>query len=490
MAVNESRDATPPAKAGRARNRGPAVRLRDAGISLKYHFLTQHHLLGALFRNGPMFVVDNYRRYSWMRVLLRNGGKMLDMMTRTRTGRYREANAILSTVMAGGFVRMLEGQYHRRDRLVLHEDMLPPEIFRAMDLEPWMAEMLAIMLPIMEPGAMEAFIDVSENNGIPPDICSLPKGTMGMVLENQLPPVNALVTSNLPCDGGMSSYTLIEKQLKVPTCRVDIPFDFRSERAIRYFIGELRRMIAWLEAHTPGRMDWDRLRNIIEERNRMLALEQELWDMMRISPAPMAAEPVYLSHLWGFNMSPGTPEATDLFRQVAGLCRRNVEEGIGALPEERYRVLLWNPPMAHFGEFFVWAEQAYGVSLIMDSMSFNRQPPIDTSTEESMLRGLAYNIMDGPMARHTRGPCSNFMDDIFHICRVFSIDMIWVAGHIGCKNTQALNGMLRELCRQANIPLLIINYDLMDPRIVTHDGIKEQVNHFMETVMKAERLAP
>ena len=78
---------------------------------------------------------------------------------------------------------------------------------------------------------------------------------------------------------------------------------------------------------------------------------------------------------------------------------------------------------------------------------------------------------------------------MFHIMEYYDLDMIMMAGHVGCKNTQALNGMLREKCREKNIPLLIFDYDLMDPRVVSQDGIKAQINHFMENVMRAERLS-
>jgi hypothetical protein len=39
-----------------------------------------------------------------------------------------------------------------------------------------------------------------------------------------------------------------------------------------------------------------------------------------------------------------------------------------------------------------------------------------------------------------------------------------------------------------NIPLLILDYDLLDPRIVSHEGMIRQVDHFMENVMKAKRI--
>ena len=56
------------------------------------------------------------------------------------------------------------------------------------------------------------------------------------------------------------------------------------------FTKELKRMIKWLEENTPGRMDWDRLCEICEERNRMVEQELELWDLVRIRPAPLAGE--------------------------------------------------------------------------------------------------------------------------------------------------------------------------------------------------------
>jgi hypothetical protein len=104
-----------------------------------------------------------------------------------------------------------------------------------------------------------------------------------------------------------------------------------------------------------------------------------------------------------------------------------------------------------------------------------------------MLAGLAKIFMQGAMARHTRGPCENFFGDLFHLREQFGLDMLWMAGHIGCKNTQALCGMLREKCRERGIPLLIIDYDLSDTRIVPPADMRRQVEQFMESVMKAER---
>ncbi len=462
------------------------MNIADIALTSKFKLFNLLNIARMGVKHGPYDMIRDLIRYPWMRHFLKVN-RLISKLTEGRTGNYREAVTMIIHATTKEIIDLLEGVYHRQDRLVLHEDMVPPEILRAMGLSPWMPEVLGILLPMLEANAMEEYIDAAENEGVPPDVCSLPKAVIGMTVSDCLPPARAVVTSNLPCDGGMTSYIYVEQKTGAPTFRLDIPHHFKDERAEAYFAGELRRMIAWLEKHTPGRIDWDRLKEMCEERNRMVEYELELWEMIAHRPAPLAAEAVYLGHLWFFNVCSGLKSATEVFRKLTLLAKENLEQGVSALEDEKYRTLLWNPPTLHALDLFVWAERRYGVSCIMDSMTFNRIPFIDTSSEESMLRGIGRNIMNGPMARHTRGPMENYFDDMFHIIKRFDIDMLWMAGHIGCKNTQALNNIMREKCRDVGVPVLIIDYDLSDTRIVPKEGILSQVDHFMENVMKAKR---
>ncbi len=470
---------------------GTKMKINKPGISdglllLKHSGLNLIVILGMVLRRGIINMLRDIKHFPWILDLLKVN-RLMKKLSAGRTGNYRKSVCLVLSQVTVDVVELLEGIFHHKDRLIIHEDMVPPEILRAMGLKPWMPELLGMLLPMLEPSAMEKYIDAAENEGVPPDLCSLPKATMGLAIRGLIPAGQAIVTSNLPCDGGMNSYALIEKKLKLPTFRLDIPYNFYNEEAEKYFAGELLRMISWLEDKTIGKMDWDLLREICDERNRMVEHELDLWDIISRRPAPISAEAVYISHLWGFNVFPGRKSSTDLFRKIVLLGKENYEKGIAAVPDEKYRALLWNPPTMHFIDLFVWAEQAYGVSLIMDSMSYNRLPFIGTSTKESMLLGLGRNIMQGPMARHTRGPMENYFDDMFHIVKKFDIDMIWLAGHIGCKNTQALNGILREKARKIGLPVLIIDYDLSDTRIMTSKGMMQQVDHFMENVMNVKR---
>ncbi|MEW5734630.1 MAG: 2-hydroxyacyl-CoA dehydratase family protein [Thermodesulfobacteriota bacterium] len=439
-------------------------------------------------RRGPMALVRRRRSFEWVR----DQGKPREFLARFlahRTGYQRRAVAYLLSRVARSMVEHLDAYFEHPERCVLHEDLVPAEIFTAMGLVPWMCEMLGIMVPLLNPDMGERAIDAAENAGTPPDVCSLPKVSMGLVLSGQMPKPVAVVSSNMPCDGGMTSYGVIRKAIGVPAFYLDVPFHFYSERAEDYFVEELKRLIAWLEETTPGRMDWDRLREVCEERNRAVEYEIALWDLAARKPAPLAAEPVYFSHLIFMCTYPGTPESTEVFRTMVDFAQKAVAKGEPALAEERYRAALWNPPTLSCADLWVWAEKRWGVAGIMDMLTYNRQPFIDTKSPESMLRGLARIIMQGPMARHTRGPQENFFNDLFHLYERFSLDMIWMAGHVGCKNTMALNGIFREKCRERDIPLLNIRYDLADRRIVSPPDVKAQVDSFMETVMKASPLS-
>jgi len=463
----------------------------DALVFIKYWTLTWlgiiTFILEVVFRRGPINLIRLLRHYPWIFTLLRVNG-LARRAVRGRTGVYHESLCLSLHVIATMMLRQLHDIAFDSERMIFNEDLVPSDIADAMGLKAWIMEIMGIMLPILKSDADLQYIDAAENAGMNPDACSLPKATVGMVMKGHTPDAIAIVSSNMPCDAGAGSYAAIQREYNLPVYRLDAPFHFYNERAQRLFAKDLMAMITWLEGHTPGRMDWDRLRQICQRRNRMLELELELWDMIRVRPAPLAGEAVFLNHLWHFNVNPGHRKAVELYERLVDLARKNLEKGEPATRNERYRAVLWNPPFCNFMDIMGWAERTYGLTVINDSMTYNHHEPIDTSTPETMLLGLSRTILQGPMVRHTRGPAVNYLDDIFRMVKQFDLDMVWVANHVGCKAGQAMNGILREKCREQKVPLLILDYDLMDPRIVSHDNMIRQVEHFMDNVMKAPRL--
>ena len=463
--------------------------LSDRMVFGKHWMINWGHILKMVLKHGPIDSTMNLVRYPWMLDLLKVNG-LLKRLVEGRSGEYRRSVALLMSVITKQVTELLDGLLHESsDRLVMHQSMVSPEIVLAMGLNPWPFDSLAILLPTLNPGAVEKYIDACENDGVPPDVCSFVKTPVGIALTKNIPVVNApLISSDVACDSQLVGFQSIGRELNAPAFQVDVPHHFKSERAVDYYVGQLRDMIAFLEEHTAGRMDWDRLKIIMEKRNRMQELALEVWDMLRHKPAPLAAEAIYLSHLWTFALTPGQDASVELWEELSRICKKNLGAGVAAVPGEKYRTLLWNTWTMHAVDLYAWAEKRYGVALLMDMMTYNNVPFVDTSSPDSMLRGLARIHMNGPMARHTRGPVENYINDIHHLHETLDLDMLWFSEHIGCKNASAMLGIVREKCREWGLPLMVLDNDIMDPRLQDSEGIRGQVDRFMMNIMNAERL--
>jgi benzoyl-CoA reductase/2-hydroxyglutaryl-CoA dehydratase subunit BcrC/BadD/HgdB len=437
---------------------------------------------------GPFKLSKGIKQYPWIPDVLLHINNMYKTLADGREGHYKEANLTTVQYLVKAAMEIIGPLLKAPETIVLREDVISPEIFWAMGLNDFVPEMMTHLFPIIGSTMGQDYLDIAENNGVFADTCSLPRGAMGMTLAGDMPKPAAIVASTMPCDAGMTSYTVIAEKLQVPLYTLDIPHDTKSEQSNEYVVKQLKEMIAFLEDHTEGRMDYDRLKEICDRRNKTFELEMDLWEMMRQKPAPMAADPIILGHLLFFIIQPASKLGLEYFTKLMELTEKIMESGEPAIKEERFRTILWNTPTVSFPDLASWMENTWGSFIAMDMVTFNRQPYIDTSTPETMLKGLAHLMLDAPMARHTRGPSENFFRDMLHVVDYFDLDFVTMTEHVGCKNTKALNGMIREMCREKNIPVMFIDYDYIDPRIQPPEAMKKQINTFMENIMKAERL--
>ena len=53
-----------------------------------------------------------------------------------------------------------------------------------------------------------------------------------------------------------------------------------------------------------------------------------------------------------------------------------------------------------------------------------------------------------------------------------------------------MHGQFEEKARERGIHLIWVTHDLFDPRIISRQGVREQVNSYMRTVMGEEPIDP
>ena len=358
---------------------------------------------------------------------------------------------------------------------------LTPEILLAMDIFPYCTEMLVLLLPSIQPDGLKEFIDIGERTGIPPETCMIDKSMLGLMTRDELPRPDFVLGTSLPCDSIVVAYQVYKKLLPAPFFFLDGPY-FGDERDIDYYANQMKAAIKFVEEQTGKKMDYDRLKEIVEEDNRAFEYILESNELRKAVPCPQSGRLLFLTNFLRKFLA-GNPKATAIFKKVRDDAKAKAEKGLGAVPEEANRVIWFHIPTFFDLSILEWMENEFKAVIAMDMVSYLPLEPIDTSTPESIIRGLAIKSLNTPMLRQFRGPLEFYTDDLVRVCEDYKADSVIFAGHLGCKHAWGFSGLVRETCKEMGIPLLMFDLDCFDPSVTPSSIIKEKIAEFFKTLV-------
>ena len=314
------------------------------------------------------------------------------------------------------------------------------------------------------------------------DLCTIIRLAAYIVEEDLVPPPTAVVAMLHPCDGiNVVHQTMAknEKWSKIPVFGADPPY-WADERSYNYYADELKKMVAFLEKHTGVKLNTNRLREVIKESNKQIALWQEYNDLRRAVPCPHGGGMGLEVFGEAMTVHCGLPIGTQWLKDVIADAEALVKQKKGAVPKERIR-LLWFDVLSlglTLG-LFPWLEQEWGAVVVMEMFGYSPYTQIDTSSEDSMFRGMAVRALhEVPMIRQARGVADLFLSDIERIVIDHKVDCVIYPGYMGHKDGSANVGLMREKCRELGVPFLYIGMDLFDDRYTTLDELKDKISKF------------
>ncbi|MBN1321598.1 MAG: 2-hydroxyacyl-CoA dehydratase [Thermoleophilia bacterium] len=362
------------------------------------------------------------------------------------------------------------------------------EIYAAMGIH-WFTPVDNILYHVL---ATPSDLEEMDATPIPADMCGLIKLAAYAVEAGLVPIPTAMIAMLEPCDAQSAlheAWLNSEGWENVPTFALD-PAYGTGQYDYEYFAGELKRMTVFLEDHVGRKMDYDRLREVIEVTNEQYAAWAEYNEYRRAVPCPH--DSFLVSKLgWGItqHIEAGLPEAVEILEMLAADAEQKVKAGIGAVPNERIRVL-WTDLVPTWSDALgSWLAEEWGANIVMDLQGYAPYEHIDTSTEASMLLGLAKRCLaEVPMIRQSRGSVDVMIDDITRIARDYRCDCVVFPGHVGHKDQSASVGFLKEACRDLKLPLLMLSVDNFDPRFTPMDVLKRQISEFFEAHELGEKL--
>jgi hypothetical protein len=162
---------------------------------------------------------------------------------------------------------------------------------------------------------------------------------------------------------------------------------------------------------------------------------------------------------------------------------RRVREGSKRPVEEKSRVMWAHVPPTFDGAIFTWMEDHLGASVVTTSLSSTvTLLPIDTTDLDTMLEGYAWQGLDMTMSlmRHETRRFWEFTKRAFDD---YHCDALIVTIHVGCNNIAGCAGLWRRFAREEDIPILFIELDYNDDRVLSADSVREQLEEFFTTVV-------
>jgi benzoyl-CoA reductase/2-hydroxyglutaryl-CoA dehydratase subunit BcrC/BadD/HgdB len=331
------------------------------------------------------------------------------------------------------------------------------------------------------------FIDGAQAVGIPADCCSADKIAIGAIHKGLLPAPACTVGINTPCDAQVLSTQVMQELSGAPFFAIDVPY-YHNEETIRHVAQQLKELIPFLEQHTGRKMDYDRLREVCEISNRTTEAIWEWLDWRKQVPLTQSSKLVAFTLILQILFT-GSPEGLEIARALLREARERTERKERFF-EERVRAIWYQDPVWTDIQIYDWFERELGLTVPVDIFGYYaNEGLIDPATPDTMLYGLARKLVNcHPMARQFRGDMDMYIRDFMHLLEAWKADCCIFAGHIACKHAWGGIGLFKEACRRAEIPLLVFEFDMFDPRVTPYEDVYFEVERFVNEIVYPRKL--
>ena len=362
-----------------------------------------------------------------------------------------------------------------RGDTVVHPTSVPTEIFYAMDLVPMLVTSSTGQMVYSLKNFVEV-LDLAKDFGIMEESCSVHRMIAVFALKGWFPKPAAFVYAVGGCDSFCGSSRVLSEVYDVPSFCIDTPY-YYSEEGIAYLTRELTNMVQFLEENTGRKMDWDRLKESLKISEKQHQLFQEIRQLRKAIPSPMESRRAWQLN-WMNWIYAGSEDGVYFFTTLRDELKERVEQGKGAAPEEKFRLLDLTMAPAHAFSLLDWMQEKRGASIVSEPViRYERDFSIDP---DKPIESLARKWCGGPLWNELQGSTESISCAAIEDAQEYQAEgAIWW-DHNACRQCGAISMTKDELLSKLDIPMVEIKCDITDPTFISYDEMKKDLEDFLE----------
>ncbi len=367
----------------------------------------------------------------------------------------------------------------------------PVELVRAFDMVPVFPEVNVLQLAVRKQSL--PLIQKAEELGYAVDNCAYVKADVGLYLSGYqapygtIPKADLLLCNYVGCNVYLNWFEHLAELTGAPAVNIDIPFvrsvdGEPSPGDVDYVVKQLEELIVQLENITGTSLDMRKLRRTVENS----AIVGEMWadikELTKQRPAPYDAYFDSVTMMAVLYCLRGTDQAVTFFQTAREELLERAAKGEGPLPEERFRVVIEGPPPWPFLRVFRDMFSRWGAVAVASTYStvggiwefgFRHDPqrPLESIARHM----LQYNLCNRTLLQR--------YDQIARYVDEWSADAVVIHSVKSCRLFSAGQGDMREhFVREREVPTLLIESDLEDPRYFSAAQLRNRIDAFFEAL--------
>ncbi|MFX0077211.1 MAG: 2-hydroxyacyl-CoA dehydratase subunit D [Candidatus Hermodarchaeota archaeon] len=373
----------------------------------------------------------------------------------------------------------------------------PVEILYAMDVQPMLPENSATVSAALK--YSQNFIELAEEEGYSYDLCSYFKTNVGAVLSNAemskggTRKPSFMLSSDVICDTHVNWFQVQAERLNVPHYVIDVPhvvsnFNQRQYNYFKKYIAEqLYELFDFIQEVTGNEPNEERTMEVIKNSWDLSMVWQDIYKLRKNIPCPMSTRDTFGGLFPLFTM-PGLKEPVKLYKRMYREAKQRVDNGIGALEQENYRLMFEGIPfwfnlkffsvLERWGAIIVYEPYTYAFSKYMNPNVTKEQvfsKPIEAMSELLLSFWYIYDL-------ETR--VKKFKETV----EDWHIDGVILHNNMSCRpNSCGLYDLKRHLQDDYDIPCLVIDADMNDPRKLNDVQVLNKIESFIEILRERKK---